>query len=570
MTTLNLSNVQPDFDVILAQLEAELTTTDAWRGLVETQTGQQLLRMLSAIGAFSQAKIRRNFQDAFPETVVSDRAAYSLAQSQGIRLPRKLPAQVTVTLTSAGITQTVPAYSVFQGAGTFFFNRTAIFLTSNVPQVVTLYQGIVHTTSMQGLGQDYSLFVSEEKNFTVSDQDVHVLVNTTELTRATDGMWTLVGVAGFVDRTHPDGALLIEFGNADYGKVPGVNETVTITYCTTAGSSGNSLNTVNKVVHATGLTGVTGTITSQATGGSDEKSPLLFKNIAAPTFGAFGSAVTRPQYLTTASNYSGIVDVITFSQREVNPYSLEWMNLIKIVPLTSSVWSTGQKNDYLSYMQDHGMFAPRFFWEDPTPVPINVTVNIYCYNWSNSTTVKANVQTAIQTFLAPKAGILNFDVYMSDLISVVQAADPGVEYCQLINPTSDTILSGKPADAPVLLSPVGPGSLVAGVYYYAISFTTAAGVITTKNFANITTTSTAGIQVSWTAIPDATGYKVYGRNAAGIGLLATLGSGVTTWNDDGSVAIGAAPPTQNTVPVRYPQLGTLTVVDHYSTRALRN
>lgn len=568
---LTLSNIQPDPEDILAQLQAELANSDAWRGNVETQVGQTILRMVAAVGALGQAKIRRNLQDVFPETAVSDRAAYALAVHQGVRINRKLPAEIEVTLTSQAVSTTVPAYSTFQGGGSFFFNREAVFLPGDTPVQMSLFQGIVKQVVTTGIGLDYSLFGSQEGNFVVSDLDVVVKIDGTTITRTIDGMWKLPEQAGFVDRTTPDGKLLVEFGNNQFGSKPDTNETIEITYVVTAGEEGNGLNTLNKSVTATDFGNIVGTITSQPTGGANQRPPEVYKNIAAPTFGTFGSAITRPQYITTALQYPGVVDVVTFAQREVNPFSKEWMNLIKIVPLTESYWGPSQRQDFLDFMQEKTAFAPFFFIEDPSSIGMTITANVYCVNSVDVNNIQALVVQALIDFFQPRAGILNFNVYLSDIVSAIKSADPGIEYIELQSPTEDLIINGQPLPAPTLTVLNGLGSLPVGVYYYGIAVTTPAGNITVRSYASVeVTVPNSAIKLDWTDSAIATGFDVYGRLPGALGKIASVSSSTLTYTDFGSVSPVGSVPAQNTLPVRYVQASAINITAKYSTRGLRS
>lgn len=61
-----------------------------------------------------------------------------------------------------------------------------------------------------------------------------------------------------------------------------------------------------------------------------------------------------------------------------------------------------------------------------------------------------------------------------------------------------------------------------------------------------TTNSTAtGVEVKWSLVPGATGYNIYGREDGALGLIGTVGA-VSSFIDDGSEVPGAAPPTTNT------------------------
>ena len=74
MATLNLSTQGLDFDNLRAQLNAALSTKDAWVGTLTTQTGETLIEFIAAIGALTQVQLLRYHQDSFPYTAMSDEA----------------------------------------------------------------------------------------------------------------------------------------------------------------------------------------------------------------------------------------------------------------------------------------------------------------------------------------------------------------------------------------------------------------------------------------------------------------------------------------------------------------
>ena len=512
---LTLSTVNPDQEDILVQLQNYLATIDSWKGVVESQTGQGILNMIAAVGAFDQASIRRAYQDAFPETVINDEAAYAIADMQGVRLSRKLPASVQATLTSTS-TINVPALTLFQGAGGFFFNRVAVFLVAATPTVVTLYEGKVSTLVLNGIDQDYALFVSKEERFAVSDVDVSIKLNNVPMQRTTSGMWTLRGSSGFVDSTLPDGKLNVQFGTTAFGGRPKATDVLTISYAVTSGSSGNGLATNGANLTVPTYPTITGVFSSAPSGGADERPALSYKNLSAGAFGVFDSSITRQQYLSLALSYPGVIDALTFAQREVNPSALAWMNLIKIVLLTSSVWTLTEKANFLAWMQDRTAYAPQLILEDPVAVPVVVNVDIYCFNWVNSTQAKINAQVAVQALFAPRASLLGYDLHQTDLTQAILNADPGIEYVIMNSPTSDVITSNGSMAPPTLVESTSGGTLPnATSYYYGLAVTTPAGIITVRNFAlKLTTSATSQITVTWPAYPSATTYQLYRKTGA--------------------------------------------------------
>lgn len=570
MTELNLSLVNPDQADILIQLESFLSNLDSWKGVVSSQTGQGLLNMIAAVGAFSQAKIRRKYQDSFPETVISDEASYAIADMQGVRLTRKLPAEVNATLTST-TSLTIPAYSTFQGAGGYFFNRSALFLTASVPAPVILYEGRVQKFSTPGISQEYAMFVSSESGFAVSDVDVTISLDATVMSRTTGGLWTLRSVVGFSDSTLPDGKLLCQFGTSSFGGIPSSTQTLYITYVTTSGSDGNSLDTNGKNLTVADYGAVSGVFTSSPSSGANERSALSYKNLAASTFGVFDSAITRQQYISMALTYPGVVDVITFAQREVNPRAKEWMNLIKLVPLTSSVWDAPAKQAFIDWMTARSAYSPIFFIEAPVPVVVNIDLDIYCFNWANSTQAKVNATAALTTLLSPRVGILGYDVHITDITNAILKADASIEYIQIRTPATDIIVSGVPILAPVLTRIIGGGTLAAGVYYYSVAATMSDGVITTRNYNSMDVLLNDQITITWEPIPGAVSQQIYRSSSLGgsVAMLASVSGTAFTYTDTGSVTPSGAPLPQNTVPVKYASLGTIHVVDRYSTRSNR-
>ena len=573
-STLTLSTIHPDQSDLLIQLEAYLNTQDSWKGIVTSQTGQGLMNMVAAVGAFNQAKIQRKFQDSFPETVVSDRAAYAMAAMQGVRLVRKQPASVQANLLSTGIALSIPAYTTFQGAGGFFFNREALFLPADTSVAVELHEGQVLRYSMPGIDQPYALFVSAEQAYTVSDTDVAILLNDAPMERTTGGVWTLQNQLGFGDSTLPDGKLMIQFGNSKFGGQPGANDTLYLTYVTTNGADGNSLDCLGKGFTAPDYSNLAGRFTSNPTGGSDERPALSYKNVASPNFGTFDSAVTKQQHISTALKFPGVVDVISFAQREVNPSALEWMNVILLVPYTSTPWDDSIKADFLAYMQKNCVYAPHFILGTPVPINLDIVLEIYCYNWANSSQAKLNAEAAAQALFVPRIGMLNYDMHLSDITGAAKKSDPGIEYVILKSPTEDVLISGSPLPAPTLTVAPLVGNLPPDTYYYGVQVTTSQGIIAVRNLAQVSvSTLNNAITIHWEKITDAVSYQVYRKDTLSLrpGLIADVSAtSPLTFVDTNQFLPGVVPSPQNTVPVRYVVLNSLLTTDFYSTRGIRN
>jgi hypothetical protein len=415
------------------------------------------------------------------------------------------------------------------------------------------------------------MFVPFESGFVVSDEDVLVKVGTEIIPRTTIGIWDLSKQSGFEDRTLPDGRLAIVFGTSVYGTRPKSDDSVNVTYVTTSGLAGNNAGLASAAVTTDFNTSVTGTLDMSLSGGADELPAFQYKNIASQTFGTFGSAVTKRQYHTMALQYPGIIDVVMFAQRETDPTDLRRMNLIKVVALTNSGWNISNAESFIEYLQDRTMFSTRFYVESPSASPADISVRLYCYNWANLSEVQLQVESAIRSLFEPRAGYIDYDLYKSDIGAAIRASHQGIEYFELLTPTEDLIISAKPVGNFVTTVAGGVGTLPIGTYYYGVgvNVTTASGPGYIKPKSIITASATVAastVSISWSAVPNATSYVVYGRDGTGLYELATLPATTLSFNDDGSAAQGTLAPTKDVYPVQYLTLNTLTVTANYSAR----
>lgn len=587
-TTLVLSNLTADVDEFVQQFQAYLQNNPTWVGNLTTQTSETLVELISSIGVFAQTRITREYEDAFSETAQSDDAILSATQMQGLRIARFLPAGVTATLNSP-VSVTLPPLTQFTSSGAYFFNRDQLTILSGVPLATTLFEGQIASYSMPGLGTDRQTFVSSEGDFTISDQDVIVQVNGTIIPKAYGNLWNFDGLPGYVDQTMSDGRLLLVFGNSggvnqqfgtlqQFGTIPQINDSVIVSYPVTQGANGNNLTTLNKTVSVAGFSQINGTITSNPTGGSNDKPIVAYKNISSGGFGTYQSGVTKSQYTAIVGVFPGIVDAVTQAQREINPRALEWMNIIRVSGLTTSPWTQAQQTEFTDYCQTVTMYSTYFLWQDPIAVPRTVTLNIFVFNSAIPSQVQTNSITAVTNLFAPRPGLLMTNFYVSDLFDACSSANQGqISYIIPGDDTGTMIVTAPQSPVPTFTLLPGGGTLGSLVYSYGISTTVMLpdGTTETGTPANwvfpqvISSTDSYGIQITWPAVFGAVSYNVYGRNAGqGIGLLAVVeATSPLTFTDNGSITPGApAPNGIADVPIRYNSLANLTINVQYSER----
>jgi hypothetical protein len=567
MADIILSTVSPDHADIVSQLQAALLTRDSWKDRITSSTGQTLVEFQAAIGAYDQYAIESAFQEVFPESAKNATSIYAAAEFLGVRTNRKIGATVTVSLTST-VNITIPVYSQFLGGGTFWYNKTALNVTST-PTVFTLTQGKIVHLSTTGLGTDFQSFVSQETDFVVHDQDVLVKINSVNQYVTSDGLWTRPSLDGVQNKTLPDGRLLLLFGNTIYGSKPVATDVIDITYIVTQGSDSNNLPISGRPIALETDPTVAGTFTVLPSGGGSQSPFLVYKNITPALFGSFNSSVTAAQYKRLPLQYPGVIDAQTFAQREVNPKALAWMNVIKVCLLTTSPFSGPQFAAFEDFFLRNTMYSTRVYRQDPIPVDVDVDVDVFCANFSNLSEIQQKVEDALDALFAPRQGIIGLDIYLSDIYDAIEKADANIRYILRREPTTDIVISSLNVDAPSATVVNLAGALAPGFYDYAISVVSSLGGETAPlNWTTVeVVTPGARVDLAWPAVANAANYKIWGRTTpTPLGLIGTVGPTTLVFTDSGATVPVGTVPSQSTVAIYYPRLNSKNVVTKYSTR----
>ncbi len=580
----SLSDLTKSYDDFSTDFSNLLSVKPHYINYLTTETSKELVNMVAATATFQQNKIRYKFNESFTETALNSSGIQSISQMMGLRLSRKLPAAIRVTLSSTEPV-TVPPYTQFSGGGSYMFNRTALQLNAGVNQV-ELYQGQVIRYRITGQGSDFQLFVPPEGEFNVSDVDTSVIINGVPITRVLGGLWNRKGLDGWVDATLSDGKLLIQFGSQEFGTVPKINDNISIVYVLTNGAETNgNAALLNRRINASDFPMLTGAVISLPTGGANEKSAATYITLA-NSAGVYNSAVNKRQYQALVMSYPGTIDSITQAQREVDPSDLMWMNFIRVVYLSGSTWTFAQEQQYLEYLQANSMAPVKFKLELPFAVQNDVSLEVYCIESARLQDVKARVEAAIRELFSIRPGILSLDIYKSDLVNYALNAVPGeIEYINVVQPTSDVMKAGK-LEPPAVedLQELGGGSLTQNTYAYCVAIydpdlDEESPAINWK-FTQVLG-STASVKVRWynpEFIPSSTPnpiFRIYGRVAgptAGLIHEATyVKANAYEFIDDGSITpdTNYPPKPYRYSPVKYNTLRSLTVNVFYAERDSR-
>lgn len=141
---LKLSQIKPDFDSLLMQMQLFLQSTNTWSDLQTSSTGQTLLEMIAAVGTFNQFAIESAVRETTLTTAVRDSSVYAITRMLGVRIHRKSPAGVSATVSRLDSTtlEQIPTYTQFDVDGTSFFNRYPLmFPAGSLSASERLYYG---------------------------------------------------------------------------------------------------------------------------------------------------------------------------------------------------------------------------------------------------------------------------------------------------------------------------------------------------------------------------------------------------------------------------------------------
>lgn len=138
----------------------------------------------------------------------------------------------------------------------------------------------------------------------------------------------------------------------------------------------------------------------------------------------------------------------------------------------------------------------------------------------------------------------------SQNLAYIYAIGPGADYNRYsISISSDNVRT--PVNVTATAADTG-GKLLAGTYQYSVTALSNLGETgqSTQVNATIATGTTGQVTISWDSMPGATGYRIYGRQQAGagvvVGLLGVTTAGVVTFVDNGTAIPGSQAPVNKT------------------------
>lgn len=451
MTTgvpLTLSQTKPDFEAILLQLQLFLSSKGTWKDLLTSSTGETLLEMIAATGAFNQFAIESAAREAYLTTAVRDSSIYAISRMLGVRITRKVPAGVDVVLSKAAsaATLSIPKFTAFDIDGTTFFNRDPIVFSAGATNTTArLYEGQVKVQTFAANSTPFRELYLNELDFQVSDIDLEVyLTNPTtgerELWNNTpEGIWIAEPFDKlYYDSTSGFGDTTLLFGDGNHGKLPSVGHNIEVNYVVTSGAKGNN-GTSGLVVVMPSNVGITGLTTSSITGGANEKASSFYKALASNIYRARTRAVNPGDYRAIAASYPGVASVVVRAQKDIAPHDLRWMNVVRIciLPQEQEQFTNVEWDDFIEWFSYRAHAAVHVHKYNPTRISVNISVELALHPTAVLASVLPEVEANIQKLFAKNLYTLGRRVAVSDIHAACMVKN--VDYVISITPTSDLV-----------------------------------------------------------------------------------------------------------------------------------
>jgi hypothetical protein len=130
-TPLPLTAINPDFESNKADMINILAATNSWSDVIVAGIGETISEMIATATTYSQLSIEKGVQESIIDTAVLDSSIYGVTRMLGVKIQRRIPANVPCNIyspISTTLTVTITAYTQFQIAGVNYFNRTAIII----------------------------------------------------------------------------------------------------------------------------------------------------------------------------------------------------------------------------------------------------------------------------------------------------------------------------------------------------------------------------------------------------------------------------------------------------------
>ena len=447
MSNNSLSTIQPDFEGILEQLQANLANKKSWISLGKSSTAEILLEGIAMVGEYDQYSIGAAVNETTFDYAHLPESIYTNSRFLGIRISRRKPAHCTVILQNNDLNNSfieIPTFTQFIINNVKYFNREPIvFNRSTNQQKVELYQGEIKTSIFYSSGSVYQTYELEERDpWSISDEDIICDIDNVRYVRSEDPVFQFaMGDRKFFENSLPNGNVECKFGNGVYGSVPQANAEIIFKYAVTLGSNGN--NTLSELaVKCPTYDSVIGETTTNAIEGSDEEDLLFYKELGPESGASNGRGIIRDDFKPLVIKYPGVIDCNVYGQAEIAPNDKKWMNVIGLMLLTENDFNDISFKNLVKYLKSKSVYGFQFKWYKPERVDVELDIKLYLKPNANLEVCRDLVITALQKLTKLRIGSLGRSLYGSDIENAVLSAIPNdIDYLDKTVPLINFVIN---------------------------------------------------------------------------------------------------------------------------------
>lgn len=478
MSIQKLSTVTPDFDKLHAELRALISSKNTWQDALPTSIGTAILDMFAGLGVQQQFALETAFREAFPDTAYRESSIYAITRLLGNKIARKLPATTSVKIQNPSTTDilNIPRYTELTIDGKKWYNKQQITLMpSQLGVNIPLYQGEFRrkTFDLTGINSSsYYEYILDEPGFGVSDTDLVVYIQhkTTNQVITFDivsrALWEFGPDIPIVyESTLGNGDVSLVFGNGKNGLALTSDYDLIVEYIWTEGADILPSNPGVGVTFSVGLETYKGETVSNINTGSSEKDSSYYKQYNGVLARSRRKGISKTEIKALVSTYPGVADSVILTQRDVAPYDLRWMNIVRICVLPDNVENWGGVNpnpksikwdQFRSYLEGKIHSALQIQTWNAEPVYVDIILEIGVYPRTDIPNLKQVLRDKINLLFKKTQGTLGHRLAVSDIIKTVNS-ESDVDYVKVVRPTEDIV----PIDA---LHYVTLGSLALNVF----------------------------------------------------------------------------------------------------------
>jgi len=451
-----------DFDTLRTDLitRVPIISQGKLTDLNESSVTVTLIELFATMGDMLGFYLNSNALEAFLPTVRQPENVYRHAKTIGYKIREATSAQAWVrfsTLRPLSYQLTIPRGTRIGTAAGGGISSQGLFITQDpiwivagdlVSAPVLCKQGVPYTDQFKSEGTTSQKF--KLSTVDVDPTTIEVFIGSSP---KSESIW--VQVTSFLYSTREDtvfvsetdylGVTRVIFGDGKYGKIPDINEEVTIKYLQSAGIAGNvnagAISLVLSKIDHNGqeidpeLLSVTNEDPSE--GGGDKQSLEQVKSNAPGSLSALYRAMTKYDYIALIQRLGGIQHVNAWGEQEEVPNNDNWEEYMNWVNVVLAPVGTGGRlpdstleKDVREYLLSVQPITVRLRFIPPEYRTFNISVTIGVFSNYSIESIRLQAQKEINDYLAYENVRFGLDLRTSSVYSIVMNI-PGVSHASV-------------------------------------------------------------------------------------------------------------------------------------------